>query len=187
MQNAKYTRGFDLQEPQCPQDCPCRLRDRGRQQRAVAPSHCSVEGSGSFLNEASAELAESSKVARLGQRPLLRKARAQRDSIGANAVLGAAIRVHRFFEPLSFSSSANSFLRLARGRRVGLPHLRPAGSTTDVKSVAYTGYCQSKGCSETRAAGRWVVGPPSSWSTTRGSTCQTHSAHSSYAFSPLRS
>jgi hypothetical protein len=59
----------------------------------------SSEGSGSRANEASAELAESSKVARLGQRPLLREGDVT-DSPGcAPVAFGTAIRVHRFFEP----------------------------------------------------------------------------------------
>ena len=71
----------------------------------MAPSRCSMDGSGSFVNEASAELAESANVARLDQRPLLRKARARRDSIGAGCRSRAAICVQRSFEPLPSSCS----------------------------------------------------------------------------------
>jgi hypothetical protein len=69
-------------------------------QRAVARYRRSAEGSGLLVNEASAELAASSKVARLGQRPLLRKGMPAVIRMAAAAVLRAEIRVHRFSEPL---------------------------------------------------------------------------------------
>jgi hypothetical protein len=52
------------------------------------------------VKEPSADLPESSTVARLGRRPLLRKPMLRKDSGPATAILGAAIRVHRFFEPV---------------------------------------------------------------------------------------
>jgi hypothetical protein len=52
------------------------------------------------VNEAFAELAEYSKVVRLGRRPLLRKSTALSGSIAVVAVFGAAIRVRRFCEPV---------------------------------------------------------------------------------------
>jgi hypothetical protein len=52
------------------------------------------------VNEASAELAEPSKIARLGQRSLLRKSLARSDPDGCRRVPGAVIHVHRFFEPV---------------------------------------------------------------------------------------
>ena len=66
----------------------------------IGRSRGAAEGSGSFLNGASAELAEMSKVARLGQRPLLRKAGLAEMVVAAAAAPGAAIRVRRFSEPL---------------------------------------------------------------------------------------
>lgn len=57
------------------------------------------------MTEASAELAEYSKVAQFGRRPLLRKPMALSASIAFAAVLGAAIRVHRFFVPLPLAES----------------------------------------------------------------------------------
>jgi hypothetical protein len=48
------------------------------------------------VNEAFAELAEYSKVARLGRRPLLRKSMALSAPIALAAVFGAAIHVRRF-------------------------------------------------------------------------------------------
>jgi hypothetical protein len=44
--------------------------------RLAAPARASEEGSGSFVNEACAELPEWPKVARLGQRPLFGDRRA---------------------------------------------------------------------------------------------------------------
>lgn len=100
----KYTPACRLRECRsgldCPRNCPCRTLDCGSWQRLVAPSSSATERSGSFVNEASAELAESSEVARLGQRPLLRKWMTPRDVSPAAAALGAVIRVHRFSEPV---------------------------------------------------------------------------------------
>jgi hypothetical protein len=58
------------------------------------------------VNEASAELAEYSKVARLGRRPLLKKSMALSESIAFATVLGAGIHVLRFFQPLQNSGAS---------------------------------------------------------------------------------
>jgi hypothetical protein len=63
-----------------------------------------AEGSGSFGNETSCELSEWLKVARLGQRPLLRRPAPRGDWHAAAGVRAARIRVHRFSEPLTTPS-----------------------------------------------------------------------------------
>jgi hypothetical protein len=100
----KYTPACGLRDVrsglECPRNCPCQPRNPPRWQRSITPALASAEGSGSFVNEPSVELPEYQRVARLGQRPLLRRSKARGDSIAAAAVLGATISVHRFSEPV---------------------------------------------------------------------------------------
>jgi hypothetical protein len=70
------------------------------------------------VNEASAEPAELSKVARLGQRPLLRKSMARGDPDSCRRVPGAVIRVQRFFEPVNSYTRRSPETTLARGARL---------------------------------------------------------------------
>ena len=83
----KYTPACRLRDSRfrfdCPWNCPCRAAESDRSASVVHANRRSSEGSGFLVNDASAELAASSKVVRLGQRPLLRKAMVRGDSVAA--------------------------------------------------------------------------------------------------------
>jgi hypothetical protein len=89
-----------------PEIVPASRGIRRRRQRSIAPALALAQGNGSFVNEPSAELPESPKVARLGQRPLLRKPMPHRNAVHTAIALGAASRVHRLSEPLHVLASA---------------------------------------------------------------------------------